>query len=105
MGRLPPISQALDGKNSHPLSPGGYAPEVLPAAVHFVTLNECFPDALGDSLDYAGPANYCPVLVGAMAGARWEAPAIPVQRVLDCDLLGRVRDVSNRLATGWEAVR
>jgi ADP-ribosylglycohydrolase len=102
MGRLPATIEALDGDHSCPLSPGGYAPEVLRAAVHFVARHDAFADALSDSLDFAGPANYCPVLVGAMAGARWGAAAIPLQMLLDCDLLGRVRDVSDRLANEWE---
>lgn len=102
MGRLLATIEALDGKNSYPLSPGGYAPEVLRAAVHFVARHEIFADALGASLDFAGPANYGPVLVGAVAGARWGAASIPVPMLLQCDLLVRVRDVSDRLANGWE---
>ena len=105
IGRLQPTIEALDGDQPRPLSSGGYAPEVLRAAVHFVTRNENFADALIASLDFAGPANYCPVLVGAMGGARWGAVAIPLQILLDCDPLGRVRDVYERLANEWEAMR
>ena len=102
MGRLRLTIQALDGDNPSPLSPGGFAPEVLRAAVHFVAHHDSFADALSASLAFAGPANYCPVLVGAVAGARWGAAAIPVRMLLDCDLLSRVRDVSARLANEWE---
>lgn len=105
MGRLPPTIEALDEDNPCSLSSGGHAPEVLRAAVHFVARNDTFADALSASLDFAGPANYCPVLVGAIAGARWGAVTIPVGMLLDCDLLGRVRDVSDRLANEWEEMR
>ena len=104
IGRLQPTIEALDVDHPCPLSPGGYAPDVLRAAVHFVASHDAIADALNDSLDFAGPANYCPVLVGAMAGARWRAAAIPVQMLLDCDLLGRIQDVSHRLADEWEEV-
>ena len=50
---------------------GGFAPDVLSAAVFFVGTSGSFTEALEMSLAFAGPANYCPVLVGAIAGARW----------------------------------
>ena len=56
---------------------GGFAPDVLRAALYFVGTSACFTEALERSLAFAGPANYCPVLVGAIAGARWGASAIP----------------------------
>jgi ADP-ribosylglycohydrolase len=105
VGRLQPTIQALDWDHPCPLSPGGYAPEVLRATVHFAARHDAFANALSDSLDFAGPANYCPVLVGAIAGARWGAASVPVRMLLDCDLLGRVRDVSDRLANEWEEMR
>ena len=43
---------------------GGFAPDVLRAALHFVGTSACFAEALERSLAFAGPANYCPVLVG-----------------------------------------
>jgi hypothetical protein len=46
-----------------------YAPEVLTAAVYF--LNRYPPDtALAAAKAFAGGANYCPVLVGAIGGAK-----------------------------------
>jgi len=41
-----------------------------------------FVEAIRTSIKFAGPANYCPVLVGALAGARWGANTI------DAKLLG-----------------
>ena len=52
---------------------GGFAPDVLRAALHFVGSSACFTEALDRSLAFAGPSNYCPVLVGAVAGVRWGA--------------------------------
>jgi hypothetical protein len=43
---------------------------VLRAAVFFVGTPVCFTEALERSLAFAGLANYCPVLVGALASAR-----------------------------------
>jgi ADP-ribosylglycohydrolase len=70
---------------------GGYAPDVLRAALFFVGMSACFTEALGRSLAFAGPSNYCPVLVGAVAGARWGASAIPPSALAHVDSLPRPR--------------
>jgi ADP-ribosylglycohydrolase len=57
---------------------------VLQAAVYFVTANASFDAALAASLAFAGPANYCPVLVGAIGGARWGARAIQAEHLAHC---------------------
>jgi ADP-ribosyl-[dinitrogen reductase] hydrolase len=57
--------------------PGGYAPETLAAALGFLTRHQGFEAALGDSIAFAGGANYAPVLVGTLAGARQGAAGIP----------------------------
>lgn len=101
MGRVRQTIQALDEDNPSPLSPGGFAPDVLLAAVHFVTHHDSFADALGASLTFAGPANYCPVIVGAVAGARWGAVAISPEMPSDCDVMMRVQRAGEILADGW----
>jgi ADP-ribosyl-[dinitrogen reductase] hydrolase len=101
-GRLRQTVQALDGDDSCALSPGGFAPQVLRSAVHFVAHHDSFPDALDASLTFAGPANYCPVLVGAVAGARWGAVAITSKMLPDCDLSRRVQRAAEILANGWK---
>ncbi|HEU4328468.1 MAG TPA: ADP-ribosylglycohydrolase family protein [Roseiflexaceae bacterium] len=68
---------ALAGGERQNLRRDGYAPAVLQAAVAFVGAAPRFDAALTDALDFAGPANYCPVLVGAIGGARWGASAMP----------------------------
>jgi ADP-ribosyl-[dinitrogen reductase] hydrolase len=101
-GRLRQTIQALDGDDSSALSPGGFAPEVLRAAVHFVAHHGSFTDSLDGSLQFAGPANYCPVLVGAVAGASWGAVAISPEVLSDCDVSMRVQRAAEILADGWE---
>jgi hypothetical protein len=46
-----------------------------------------------------GPANYCPVLVGAVGGARWGAASIEPRQLQHCDLLPQVRQ--SALARAW----
>lgn len=51
------------------LSDGGYAPDVLVAALWFLNNSSTFEDALDQSKAFAGAANYCPVLVGSIGGS------------------------------------
>ena len=83
------------------LSRGGFAPDVLQAAVHFVTASASFDAALAASLAFAGPANYCPVLVGAIGGARWGAALVDPRHLGHCTDLARVEAVADRLSSGW----
>lgn len=80
---------------------GGYAPDVLRAAVFFVGTSASFAEALRRSLAFAGPANYCPVLVGAIGGARWGASVIPQPVLAHVDILPRVRAAAEALGAGW----
>jgi ADP-ribosylglycohydrolase len=104
-GRLPTTIPALDGNDPRPLSPGGYSPEVLRAAVQFVARHDSFAHALSASLAFAGPANYCPVLVGAIAGARWGATAISPKMLPESGLMIRVQNAAESLAKEWEEAR
>jgi ADP-ribosylglycohydrolase len=80
---------------------GGFAPDVLRAALHFIGTSGCFAEAMERSLAFAGPANYCPVLVGAIGGARWGASAIPQAALAHVDILPRVRATAEALASKW----
>lgn len=80
---------------------GGYAPDVLRAAVFFVGTSACFTEALDRSLAFAGPSNYCPVLVGAIGGARWGVSTIPPSMLAHVDILPRIRTAAEALAAGW----
>ena len=90
----------FDGQEG-PGTNGGFAPAVLRAALHFVGTSACFAEALERSLAFAGAANYCPVLVGAIAGARWGASAIPPSSLTHVDVLPRVFAAAEALAAGW----
>ena len=92
---------APDGPGSN----GGFAPDVLRAALHFVGSSARFTEALARSLAFAGPSNYCPVLVGAVAGARWGASAVPPPALAHVEILPRVRAVADALAAGWAESR
>jgi ADP-ribosylglycohydrolase len=88
---------APDGPGSN----GGFAPDVLRAAIYFVGTSASFAEALARSLAFAGPANYCPVLVGAIAGARWCASAIPPSALAHVDILPRARATAEALTAAW----
>jgi ADP-ribosylglycohydrolase len=101
-GRLPATVRALQPTESPKrLSRGGFAPDVLQAAVHFVTAHASFDAALTASLTFAGPANYCPVLVGSIGGARWGAAAIDSGQLRHCRDLPRVTAAADLLAAAW----
>ena len=91
---------ACDGQEG-PGNNGGFAPDVLRAALHFVATSACFAEALDRSMAFAGPANYCPVLVGAIGGARWGASAILQAALAHVEILPRVRATADGLGAGW----
>lgn len=93
-------SSSFTGQDG-PGNNGGYAPEALRAAVYFVGTSSSFAEALERSLAFAGPANYCPVLAGAIGGARWGALTIPQMTLAQVDILPRVRAAAEALASGW----
>ena len=88
-------------KQEGPGNNGGFAPDVLRAALHFVGSSGCFAEAMVRSLAFAGNANYCPVLVGAISGARWGVSAIPQAALVHVDILPRVRATAEALAARW----
>jgi ADP-ribosylglycohydrolase len=94
------------------LDAGGYTPQtirvrtsnssacarlylIMQAALYFIDRNDSFSNALNASLQFAGSANYCPVLVGAIAGARWGVFSILPADYKHCDfkLLRRIDTV------------
>jgi ADP-ribosyl-[dinitrogen reductase] hydrolase len=102
-GRLPETVDALLGNaERNQLRDGGFAPDVLQAAVLFTGQAESFEGALAAALAFAGTPNYSPVLVGAIAGARWGAKAIPERELAHCDVLHRVATTARDLAAAWD---
>lgn len=76
-GRPESVASALRKPGDRPPGRGGFAPEVLHAAAHFVERAGSFAEALETSLRFAGPDNLCAATAGALAGARWGASTIP----------------------------
>jgi len=101
-GRDARIRAALQDAPMDLLKNGSFSPDVLQAAIHFVNKNQNFDRALYESIVFAGPLNYCPVLVGAIAGARWGLSAIPENEMSHCSILPRVRNVADKLAIEWD---
>jgi ADP-ribosylglycohydrolase len=100
-GRMAETKEALLAVRQGPGTRGGFAPEVLRASVYFVGSSSSFSEALQQSLTFAGPANYCPVLGGAIAGARWGYTAIPASALPYVEILGRAESCAHGLAAGW----
>jgi ADP-ribosylglycohydrolase len=100
-GRQAQTSEALFSGQEGPGTSGGFAPEVRRAAVYFVGSSSSCAEALERSLAFAGPANYCPVVVGAIGGARWGSSAIPAPALDHVDILRRVETCAHGLAAGW----
>jgi ADP-ribosylglycohydrolase len=94
-------SAAMFSVRDGPGTRGGFAPEVLRSAVYFVGSSSSFSEALARSVTFAGPSNYCPVLVGAIGGARWGSSAIPRQALGHVEILRRVETCAHGLAAGW----
>lgn len=96
------ITQAsLEPSSQEALNVGGFAPDALAAAVFFLDQHGEFGDALEASIRFAGPANYCPVLVGSIGGARHGASQIGQDDLAHCPLLDRVRVAAGKLAEDW----
>ncbi len=100
--RLPETRRALELPTRAGLSRDGFAPDVLRAAVHFVNASTSFPTALARSIEFAGAANYSPVLVGSIGGARWGCVEVAETSLLHHgDLVPRLKAVAHALAGGW----
>jgi len=101
-GRSPETRRGLDPLPRTEISASGYAPDTLGAAIHFLNTSASFSAALSRSIDFAGPANYCPVLVGSIGGARWGRTGIAETFLHHHgDLGARTKAVALALASGW----
>jgi len=72
-GRMIETQRALEVQHISELNGNGYAPNVLAAAMYFLSNSKSITEAIEQSIDFAGPANYCPVLVGSIGAAKWSA--------------------------------
>lgn len=101
-GRTLQTRQALQRNSGTPLNSGGFAPHVLNAAVFFVNESASFVEALNEAITFAGSTNYCPVVVGAIGGAKWGSADIPKNELSHCEIIQRVRTVADFLAVQWK---
>lgn len=100
--RLSETQQALKSNSDEGLSMGGFAPDVLAAAIYFTQSSNSFSEALRRSLDFAGPENYCPVLAGSIGGAKWGQSQIDVAcHHYPRDLMPQLLSVAQNLVEGW----
>ena len=102
-GRRELTQRALGVVKRSSLDQGGYAPDVLAAAIHLLENHDNFTEALEASLAFAGRSNYYPVLVGTIGGARWGANAVPVDRLQHTELLPRLSAAAKHLAIAWKS--
>lgn len=103
VGRDPRVEESLSVGNLDTLSRGGFAPDVLRAAVHFVGTSNSFSEALARSIEFAGPPNYCPVLVGSIGGARWGRGQVEDAAFIHHgELASCLMAVANDLGKGWQ---
>lgn len=95
-----------DGCSTQPISPGGLAADAVRAALHFYVRARDPLATLAAAKEFAGPSNYCPVLLGALLGARHGAGIFddaslshhPAERIAE------VRDTAWKLADSWQAL-
>jgi ADP-ribosyl-[dinitrogen reductase] hydrolase len=69
--RYSETSDAILKPDSQPIEPSGFSPDALRAAIHFLNHTSSAEEAIEKAKLFAGGSNYCPVLVGAISGARW----------------------------------
>lgn len=83
-----------------------YSPEVLRDAIFFVNQDKDPVKALAASLRFAGPLNFCPVLVGAFCGAMCGRSGIHTHakhELAHCSsaITARMDAVAQELALTW----
>ncbi|MFO0979320.1 MAG: ADP-ribosylglycohydrolase family protein [Planctomycetaceae bacterium] len=99
--RDPATKDALAVIPEAQLDRGGYTPHVLAAAIYFLDRHQTLRKALDAAYEFAGRWNFCPVLVGAIGGARWGASSVPVDRIRHTEPMPRVNEATERLLASW----
>lgn len=96
-GRILQTEEALVLSPLSPSNKDGFAPDVLKAAIYFVHNSSNFSEALHNSIQFAGPSNYCPVLVGSIGGAKWGSSEILGNDLKHCSSFSRVAHAATLL--------
>jgi ADP-ribosyl-[dinitrogen reductase] hydrolase len=100
--RVSSIRRAAGVFDKEALKAGGYTPDAITAGIYFVKASSSFDEALQRALAFAGPANYCPVITGAVAGARWGRVAIPHKHLEHSDVLNEVEETAKAFIATWK---
>jgi len=86
------------------LSTGGESPLTLEAALWFIINCNGFNETLYRSLEFAGEANYCPVLVGTLAGIIYGCAQITETDISHKEtkrIVDRVKQLAENFAKDW----
>lgn len=97
----PELQERLLQLHEMPLARGGYAPEVLHSAIYLVQHCANPAEALDQAVKLAGDGNYVPVVVGALAGARWGAQAVTPDLLNHVHIMLQIEAASKSLMVGW----
>jgi len=94
---------AFQPKEYHQLSPNGFAPNVIQATLYFLSSATDFSSILQNSIAFAGSSNYCPVLVGALAGALYGVDQIKPEDYAHCEepLRKNIETIAEALSETW----
>ena len=96
-------TEEILGGDKLPYEENGFAPMILVNALHFVDEGTDFGSTLEAAVAHAGKANYSPVLVGAIAGARYGHPSMYRVRQDHGSRIARdVTGLARHLVQGWE---
>lgn len=101
VGRTRPTQKLLRVLKRNEIKQDGFAPHVLAAAVYFLDKHNNLKSALDEAFEFAGGSNYCPVLVGAIGGARWGAHEVLVDHIRHKEILPRIYTAAENLASAW----
>lgn len=107
-----PIREALLRRDvrKEELSSGGFSVDALLAALHFTATASNFSDGIRAAIQFAGPANYCPVICGAFLGGRFGAGQVAEDlfsetvshRAAEYAKLGaQLNELADALSSGW----
>lgn len=90
-------------KLSRPVSNGGYSPEVLRTSIYFLQMNDSFESALSASITFAGSENYCPVIVGTIAGIQYGYKNIPKKFMRHPILISELENIATEFVAIWDS--
>ena len=82
------------------LDRGGYSINTLDTALYFVRSTSSFESAMKKSVAFAGCGNYCPVLVGPIAGALYG-----IEQVEKCSLISHSHNSQSICTTKREGLK